>query len=65
MLSIQRLVSFEKACISPYDLPEGIVFTIQIPQLQYRDDLETVDIIYRGRCWMDEPATTGSYSLPP
>ncbi len=41
----------------------GILFTFQLVPLEYYDDLETMDIIYRGRCWMDEPATTGSYSL--
>ncbi len=41
-----------------------ILFTFQLSPLQYHDDLETMDIIYRGRCWMDELATTGSYSLP-
>ena len=46
-------------------LPKGILFALQRLPFQYRDDLETVDIIYRGRCWMDEPATTGGDRLPP
>ncbi len=33
--------------------------------LQYLHNLETVDTICRGRCWMDEPATTEGDSLGP
>ncbi len=46
-------------------MPKEILFTFQPSPLQYHDDLETMDTIYRGRCRMDEPATTGSYSLSP
>jgi hypothetical protein len=32
---------------------------------EWKTEINRLSIcIYRGRCWMDEPATTGSYRLP-